>query len=53
MNLSMIFFTIIIERKKRTPEQELASLHTKQMIKERKDKQVKDLSSYPSYCTRI
>lgn len=53
MHLSMIFFTIIIERKKRTPEQELASLHTKQIIQDQYDKQVKDLSCYPTYCTRI
>ncbi|MGD8192007.1 YrzI family small protein [Brevibacillus ginsengisoli] len=53
MHLSMIFFTIIIERKKRTSEEVMASLHLKQIIKERKDKHVKDLSSYPSYCTRL
>ncbi len=53
MQISLIFFTIIIERKKRTPEEELASLHYQQTMNELKTKQETELYSFPSYCTRI
>lgn len=53
MQLSMIFFTIVIERKRRTPEEEMASLHCEQVMNQLNDRLVADLHCYPSYCTRI
>ncbi|MGC5325825.1 hypothetical protein [Brevibacillus sp. SYSU BS000544] len=53
MHISLIFFTIIIERKKKSAEAELASIHYKNTLRELKHKHEAELYSFPSYCTRI
>ncbi len=49
----MIFFTIIIERKKKSVETSIAEYQQKQTIQAFEEKRFKQNAEYPEYCTRI
>lgn len=53
MQIPMILFTIIIERKQATPEELAAQFQLEQTIQQLENKRWEQISQLPEYCTRM
>ncbi|HZG15484.1 MAG TPA: YrzI family protein [Candidatus Bathyarchaeia archaeon] len=52
MQIPMILFTIIIERKTAKPEEMASQYQQQQMIQQLENKRWEQISQLPEYCTR-
>jgi len=52
MQIPMILFTIIIERKTVKPEEAASQYQQQQMIQQLENKRWEQISQLPEYCTR-
>ncbi|WP_134687124.1 YrzI family protein [Brevibacillus migulae] len=53
MQIPMILFTVIIERKKVKPEEVASHYQQQQMIQQLESKRWEQISQLPEYCTRL
>lgn len=53
MQIPMIFFTIIIERRKVSQKEAYAAYLQEQAIKQLEERRIEEQMKYPEYCYRI
>ncbi|MFM1655282.1 YrzI family protein [Brevibacillus sp. B_LB10_24] len=53
MRIPMIFFTIVIERKRKSSQEKLQSFLQEKAIAELEAKRYRQAAEYPGYCTRL